>query len=44
MWSPAVPVGNIRCGGNDLWFGFYVVERNSLDGNTMFVLSRDEDC
>ena len=36
-------VGNIRCGGNDLRFGFHAAEWNSLDGDTMFVLSGDED-
>ena len=34
-------VGNIRCGGNDLRFGFYAAEWNSLGGDTMFVLSGD---
>ena len=32
-------VGNIRCRGNDLPLGFYAAERNSLGGDTMFVLS-----
>ena len=36
-------VGNIRCGGNDLRFGFYAAEWNSLGGDTMFVLSGNED-
>ena len=40
---PTFSVGNIRYGGNDPQFGFYAAERNSLDGDTMFVLSRDED-
>ena len=41
--SSILAVGNIRCEGNDLRFGFYTAEWNSLNGDTMFVLSGDED-
>ena len=39
----SILVGNIRCGGNDLRFGFDVVEWNSLGGDTIVLLSGDED-
>ena len=31
-------VGNIRCGGNDSWLGFYAAEWNGLSGDTILVL------
>ena len=39
--STEAGVGNIRSGSNDLRFGFYAAEWNSLGGDTMFVLSGD---
>ena len=37
------PVENTRCGGNDLWLGFYGAEWNGLCGEKTPVLCGDED-